>query len=135
MLEIHDLQKSFGDLHVLRGIDLNIQKGDVVAVLGSSGSGKTTLLRCMNFLEHADAGTMVFDGQQVELSRITHAQIHALRRRTGFVFQNYNLFANKTALQNVTEGLVIARKMDKHQADEIARDEQDKVGKGDRCDH
>ena len=85
MLEIHDLQKSFGDLHVLRGIDLNIQKGDVVAVLGSSGSGKTTLLRCMNFLEHADAGTMVFDGQQVELSRITHAQIHALRRRTGFV--------------------------------------------------
>ena len=64
MLEIHDLQKSFGDLHVLRGINLNIQKGDVVAVLGSSGSGKTTLLRCMNFLEHADAGTMVFDGQQ-----------------------------------------------------------------------
>ena len=135
MLEIHDLQKSFGDLHVLRGIDLNIQKGDVVAVLGSSGSGKTTLLRCMNFLEHADAGTMVFDGQQVELSRITHAQIHALRRRTGFVFQNYNLFANKTALQNVTEGLVIARKMDKHQADEIARAALDKVGMGDRCDH
>ena len=135
MLEIHDLQKSFGDLHVLRGINLNIQKGDVVAVLGSSGSGKTTLLRCMNFLEHADAGTMVFDGQQVELSRITHAQIHALRRRTGFVFQNYNLFANKTALQNVTEGLVIARKMDKHQADEIARAALDKVGMGDRCDH
>ena len=127
MLEIHDLQKSFGDLHVLRGINLNIQKGDVVAVLGSSGSGKTTLLRCMNFLEHADAGTMV--------SRITHAQIHALRRRTGFVFQNYNLFANKTALQNVTEGLVIARKMDKHQADEIARAALDKVGMGDRCDH
>ena len=123
MLEIHDLQKSFGDLHVLRGINLNIQKGDVVAVLGSSGSGKTTLLRCMNFLEHADAG------------RITHAQIHALRRRTGFVFQNYNLFANKTALQNVTEGLVIARKMDKHQADEIARAALDKVGMGDRCDH
>ena len=135
MLEIHDLQKSFGDLHVLRGINLNIQKGDVVAVLGSSGSGKTTLLRCMNFLEHADAGTMVFDGQQVELSRITHAQIHALRRRTGFVFQNYNLFANKTALQNVTEGLVIARKMDKHQADEIARAALDKVGMGDRCNH
>ena len=121
MLEIHDLQKSFGDLHVLKGIDLNIQKGDVVAVLGSSGSGKTTLLRCINFLEHADAGTMTFDGQRVALDRITHAQIHALRRRTGFVFQNYNLFANKTALQNVTEGLIIARKMDKHQAETIAR--------------
>lgn len=107
MLEIHDLQKSFGDLHVLRGIDLNIQKGDVVAVLGSSGSGKTTLLRCMNFLEHADAGTMVFDGQQVELSRITHAQIHALRRRTGFVFQNYNLFAIAGVSINLS-GLAIA---------------------------
>ena len=135
MLEIHDLQKSFGDLHVLRGIDLNIQKGDVVAVLGSSGSGKTTLLRCMNFLEHADAGTMVFDGQQVELSRITHAQIHALRRRTGFVFQNYNLFANKTALQNVTEGLIVARKMPRRQADEIARAALVRVGMADRADY
>ena len=68
-------KKSFGDLHVLRGINLNIQKGDVVAVLGSSGSGKQRFWCCMNFLEHADVGTMVFDGQQVELSRITHAQI------------------------------------------------------------
>ena len=135
MLEIHDLQKSFGDLHVLRGINLNIQKGDVVAVLGSSGSGKTTLLRCMNFLEHADAGTMVFDGQQVELSRITHAQIHALRRRTGFVFQNYNLFANKTALQNVTEGLIIARKMPRRRAEEIAHAALVKVGMDDRADY
>ena len=108
MLEIHDLQKSFGDLHVLRGINLNIQKGDVVAVLGSSGSGKTTLLRCMNFLEHADAGTMVFDGQQVELSRITHAQIHALRRRTGFVFQNYNL----VPVLNVYENIVLPIQLD-----------------------
>ena len=135
MLEIRDLQKSFGDLHVLKGIDLNIQKGDVVAVLGSSGSGKTTLLRCMNFLEKADSGTMIFDGQQVELNHITHAEINTLRRRTGFVFQNYNLFANKTALQNVTEGLIVARKMDKHKAEEIARAALDKVGMGDRCDH
>ena len=135
MLEIRNLQKSFGDLRVLKGIDLAIHKGDVVAVLGSSGSGKTTLLRCMNFLEHADEGTMLFDGQKVELNHITHAEIHALRRRTGFVFQNYNLFANKTALQNVTEGLVIARKMDKHKAEEIARGALDKVGMLDRCDH
>lgn len=134
MLEIHDLQKSFGDLHVLKGIDLNIQKGDVVAVLGSSGSGKTTLLRCINFLEHADAGTMTFDGQRVALDRITHAQIHALRRRTGFVFQNYNLFANKTALQNVTEGLIIARKMPRAQAEEIGRAALVEVGMEDRAD-
>ena len=72
MLEIHDLQKSFGDLHVLRGINLNIQKGDVVAVLGSSGSGQNNASALHELLEHADAGTMVFDGQQVELSRITH---------------------------------------------------------------
>ena len=135
MLEIRNLQKSFGDLRVLKGIDLAIHKGDVVAVLGSSGSGKTTLLRCMNFLEHADEGTMLFDGQKVELNHITHAEVHALRRRTGFVFQNYNLFANKTALQNVTEGLVIARKMDKRKAEEIARAALDKVGMLDRCDH
>ena len=128
MLEIHDLQKSFGDLHVLRGINLNIQKGDVVAVLGSSGSGKTTLLRCMNFLEHADAGTMVFDGQQVELSRITHAQIHALRRRTGFVFQNYNLFANKTILENVTLAPIKVRHMDKKAAEDLAMDLLSRVG-------
>ena len=135
ILEVKNLCKRFGKTQVLRGVSFSMEKGEVVAIIGSSGSGKTTLLRCMNFLEHADAGTMVFDGQQVELSRITHAQIHALRRRTGFVFQNYNLFANKTALQNVTEGLVIARKMDKHQADEIARAALDKVGMGDRCDH
>ena len=129
------VHKNFGDFKASDDVSFGIEKGKLVALLGPSGSGKTTLLRCMNFLEHADAGTMVFDGQQVELSRITHAQIHALRRRTGFVFQNYNLFANKTALQNVTEGLVIARKMDKHQADEIARAALDKVGMGDRCDH
>ena len=135
MLQIRNLRKSFGDLQVLKSIDLDVNKGDVVAILGPSGSGKTTMLRCLNFLEKSDGGTMLFDDQRVDLARVTHAEANALRRRTGFVFQNYNLFANKTALQNVTEGLVIARKMDKHQADEIARAALDKVGMGDRCDH
>ncbi|MED9936791.1 amino acid ABC transporter ATP-binding protein [Gemmiger sp.] len=135
MLEIRNLRKAFGPLQVLKGIDLDVNKGDVVAILGSSGSGKTTMLRCLNFLERADAGTMDFDGRRIELHRATHAEINALRRRTGFVFQNYNLFANKTALQNVTEGLIIARKMPRRTAEELAHAQLVKVGMDDRADY
>ena len=135
MLEIRNLRKAFGDLQVLKGIDLDVNKGDVVAILGASGSGKTTMLRCLNFLEKADYGTMTFDGQRVELAHVTRTQVNALRRRTGFVFQNYNLFANKTALQNVTEGLIVARKMPRRQADEIARAALVRVGMADRADY
>lgn len=135
MLEIRNLRKAFGPLQVLKGIDLDVNKGDVVAILGSSGSGKTTMLRCLNFLERADAGTMDFDGRRIELHRATHAEINALRRRTGFVFQNYNLFANKTALQNVTEGLIIARKMPRRMAEELAHAQLVKVGMEDRADY
>ena len=135
MLEIRNLRKAFGPLQVLKGIDLDVNKGDVVAILGSSGSGKTTMLRCLNFLERADAGTMDFDGRRIELHRATHTEINALRRRTGFVFQNYNLFANKTALQNVTEGLIIARKMPRRTAEELAHAQLVKVGMDDRADY
>lgn len=135
MLEIRNLRKAFGPLQVLKGIDLDVNKGDVVAILGSSGSGKTTMLRCLNFLERADAGTMDFDGRRIELHRATHAEINALRRRTGFVFQNYNLFANKTALQNVTEGLIIARKMPRRTAEKLAHAQLVKVGMDDRADY
>ena len=135
MLEIRNLRKAFGPLQVLKGIDLDVNKGDVVAILGSSGSGKTTMLRCLNFLERADAGTMDFDGRRIELHRATHAEINALRRRTGFVFQNYNLFANKTALQNVTEGLIMARKMPRRTAEELAHAQLVKVGMDDRADY
>ena len=135
MLEIRNLRKAFGDLQVLKGIDLDVNKGDVVAILGASGSGKTTMLRCLNFLEKADDGTMTFDDQRVELAHVTRAQVNAMRRRTGFVFQNYNLFANKTALQNVTEGLIVARKMPRRQADEIARAALVRVGMADRADY
>ena len=135
MLQIRNLRKSFGDLQVLKSIDLDVNKGDVVAILGPSGSGKTTMLRCLNFLEKSDAGTMLFDDQRVDLARVTHAEANALRRRTGFVFQSYNLFANKTALQNVTEGLIIARKMPRRRAEEIARAALVKVGMDDRADY
>lgn len=135
MLQIRNLRKSFGDLQVLKSIDLDVNKGDVVAILGPSGSGKTTMLRCLNFLEKSDGGTMLFDDQRVDLARVTHAEANALHRRTGFVFQSYNLFANKTALQNVTEGLIIARKMPRRRAEEIARAALVKVGMDDRADY
>ena len=104
MLQIRNLRKSFGDLQVLKSIDLDVNKGDVVAILGPSGSGKTTMLRCLNFLEKSDGGTMLFDDQRVDLARVTHAEANALRRRTGFVFQSYNLIDYLTPVENVKLG-------------------------------
>ena len=135
MLELHDIKKSFGDLEVLKGIDLTVEQGDVVAILGPSGSGKTTLLRCINFLERASGGEMMFDGERFDLSKISKKGIARLRQKTAFVFQNYNLFLNKTALQNVTEGLIIGRKMPKAEAEEIGRKMLEKVGMADRSDY
>ena len=82
---------------MLRGVDLDVEQGDVVAIIGPSGSGKTTLLRCINFLEKADSGTLIFDNEKLEFDKITKKEIARLRRKTAFVFQNYNLFLNKTA--------------------------------------
>ncbi len=135
MLEIKNIKKAFGELEVLKGVDLTVKQGDVVAILGPSGSGKTTLLRCINFLESADSGSLTFDGETFDLGRMAKKDIARLRRKTAFVFQNYNLFLNKTALQNVTEGLIIARKMNKAEALEIGRKALDKVGLSDRYDY
>ena len=153
MLEIRNVQKTFrtyakpglfhrpgarqaaSELPVLRGVDLTVEKGDVVAILGPSGSGKTTLLRCLNFLETADAGQLTFDGETFDLAQASRADIARLRKKTAFVFQNYNLFRNKTALQNVTEGLIVARKLPKEQADEIGMKMLAKVGLADRADY
>lgn len=135
MLKIQNIRKSFGTNPVLRGVDLNVSQGDVIAIIGPSGSGKTTLLRCLNFLETADEGTMVFDGEQFDMAKTTKKKIAQLRKKTAFVFQNYNLFANKTALQNVTEGLIVGRKMPKEQANELAHRALEKVGLADRCDY
>ena len=133
MLEVQNVHKSFGEREVLKGVGLTVEKGAVVAILGPSGSGKTTLLRCINFLEKADSGSLVFDGEKVDLAHVSHADVARLRRKTAFVFQSYNLFRNKTVLQNVTEGLIVARKMHKAQAEEIAVQMLEKVGMADRC--
>ncbi|MCR4953473.1 MAG: amino acid ABC transporter ATP-binding protein [Treponema sp.] len=135
MLKISDLYKSFGNTQVLKGISLQVQKGKVTAIIGPSGAGKTTLLRCMNFLETADSGQMDFDGIHVDLSRVHKKTMLQIRRKTGFVFQNYNLFANKTALENVMEGLVVVKRIPKNQAREIALAALEKVGLLDRADY
>ena len=135
MLEVKNVCKRFGDLQVLKDVSLNVSKGDVIAVLGPSGSGKTTLLRCINFLETADSGEMVFGGESYDLHAAPRKDVARLRRKTAFVFQNYNLFLNKTALQNVTEGLIVARKMPKAQALDIGMRMLEKVGLSDRADH
>lgn len=128
MLEIRNIHKSFGSTPVLGGIDLDVNQGDVIAIIGPSGSGKTTLLRCLNYLEHADEGTMVFDQETFAMNKISKKDIGRLRKKTAFVFQSYNLFANKTALKNVTEGLIVGRKMPKEQAREIAMKALEKSG-------
>ena len=134
MLEVKGIEKSFDGRKVLRGVDIKVNKGDVVTVIGPSGSGKTTLLRCINFLERAEEGEMIFDGAHYRLKGIGRKDVAALRKKTGFVFQNYNLFRNKTALQNVTEGLVVARKMPKGEAREAGLAALEKVGLADRAD-
>ena len=135
MLEVTQIRKSFGDLEVLKQVDLQVNKGDVVAILGPSGSGKTTLLRCMNFLENADGGELNFDGERFLLGHVSKKDAARLRKKTAFVFQNYNLFRNKTALENVTEGLIIGRKMPKAEAVQIGRQALEKVGLSDREDY
>ncbi|MBQ7282042.1 MAG: amino acid ABC transporter ATP-binding protein [Spirochaetales bacterium] len=132
MLEIHDVRKQFDSLKVLDGISFDVEKSDVFAILGPSGSGKTTLLRCLNFLERADSGTMVFDGKRIDLSKASKAEIAELRKKTAFVFQSYNLFLNKTVLDNVTLGLTAGAGMKKKDAVEIATRMLEKVGMADK---
>lgn len=128
MLTIGHLTKSFGDNRVLNDISLQIDQGQVVAIIGPSGSGKSTLLRCINLLETPDSGTLKIADTQVTAGNISRQQENELRKHTGMVFQHYNLFKNKTALENVTESLIIAKKMTKAQANEIGYALLDKVG-------
>ena len=133
LLEINNLTKSFHGQRVLKGVSLLVDAGDATVILGPSGAGKTTLLRCMNFLETADGGEIVFEGKSRPLNAMTKKEIRAYRMHTAFVFQSFNLFLNKTALGNVTEGLTVARKMDGKQAKRIAIAALDRVGLADHA--
>ncbi len=134
MLVAKNVKKSFGENEILKDVSIDVEKGDVLSILGPSGSGKTTLLRCLNFLWKADGGIMTFDGKEYDLHNATKHEIKEVRLHTAFVFQQYNLFLNKTALENVTEGLIVARKMNKADAIAKARIELEKVGMADRED-
>jgi L-cystine transport system ATP-binding protein len=135
MIEIKDAVKAFGKNEVLKGVSLRVDEGDVVVILGPSGSGKTTLLRCLNFLERADRGSLTIGEEKADLHKASKKQILAIRRKTAFVFQNYGLFNNKTALQNITEGLIVARKVPKAEAIKKAEEVLDWVGLKDKRDY
>lgn len=128
LLTVKDLHKSFNGREILKGIDFEIQKGEIVVMIGPSGSGKTTFLRNLNFLEHANQGSMDFADHHIDLAKPDKKDVQWVRRHSAMVFQNYNLFKNKTALQNIAEGLIYAQGMAKGQANEIANQALDNLG-------
>ncbi len=135
MIKVESLCKRFQDNIVLDDVSFTVEKGDVVAIIGPSGTGKSTLLRCLNLLEKPERGTIEFDGQKIDLASHTAKERLELCRRTAMVFQQFNLFQRKTALQNVMEALLMVKKMDRASARELAVRELEKVGLGDKLDH
>jgi polar amino acid transport system ATP-binding protein len=145
IIEIKGLHKRFGSLHVLRGVDLEVNKGDRIAIIGSSGSGKSTMLRCLNFMEIPSAGQISLDGEligrkqavatdgAVEM-RYSEAELTEVRKRVGMVFQQFNLFPHMTVLENVMEGLTRVKKMRKAIAREKALSQLAKVGLTEKID-
>jgi ABC-type polar amino acid transport system ATPase subunit len=131
MIEIKNLHKYFGDLEVLKGIDLKIEESDVVCLIGASGSGKSTLLRCINYLEKKTEGEIWIDGKPVDE---TEDGINKIRQEVGMVFQRFNLFPHMTVAENVMEGPVTVKNMDKTEARKLAVDLLEKVGIADKAD-
>ena len=135
MIYISELSKTFSGQKVLNNLSLEIQKGEVVALIGSSGAGKSTFLRSLNYLEAPDSGRIKIDDFEVDFEHISQDQILTLRRKLAMVFQQFNLFGRKTALENVKEGLVVVKGLSDQEATKIAREELAKVGLSDRANH
>ncbi|MEW9676846.1 amino acid ABC transporter ATP-binding protein [Lentibacillus sp. L22] len=139
VIKLENIKKSFGDNIVLKGINFTVDKNEVVVIMGPSGSGKSTLLRCITFLEEPDNGVIRLGGVELEAGLSHNKQrktaIRELRQNTGFVFQQFNLFPHRTALENVMEGPMVIKKMDRQQAKEKAIELLTKVGLADRADH
>ena len=134
MIKIENLHKSFNELEVLKGVDLEVKRGEVVAVIGPSGTGKSTLLRCINYLEKPDKGIITIGDVTVDSANHTKKQVRDLRLKTAMVFQSYNLFKNMTVLQNVMEPLVTVKNVDKATAEKAALAMIEKVGLLDKKD-
>ena len=135
MIYISELSKTFSGQKVLNNLSLEIQKGEVVALIGSSGAGKSTFLRSLNYLEAPDSGRIKIDDFEVDFEHISQDQILTLRRKLAMVFQQFNLFGRKTALENVKEGLIVVKGISDQEATKIAREELAKVGLSDRENH
>lgn len=134
MIRISNLHKRFNELEVLRGIDMEINKGEVIAVIGPSGTGKSTLLRCINYLEKPEKGIISIGDETVDAERASKKEIRRLRAKTAMVFQSYNLFKNMTILENVMEPMVTVKKMNRKEAEAIADGLIEKVGLNDKRD-
>ena len=134
-IEINNLHKSYGTNVILDGVDLTIEKGEVVAVIGPSGTGKSTLLRSLNRLETPEKGTFAIDGSVYDLTTHNKKELYALRQNTEMVFQQFNLFKNRDVLKNVMEGLMVVQKLGKDEAREIAMEYLEKVGLADHLGH
>ena len=134
-IHVEHLKKNFGKLEVLKDVSTDIYEGEVVVILGPSGSGKSTFLRCLNLLEKPDEGSMVLNGREYNLKNVKNKEKLEIRRNTSFVFQNYNLFVNKTVLSNVTLGLTVGRHMKKEEAEETGKELLDKVGLAGKYDY
>ena len=140
ILKMLDLHKHFGNHEVLKGIDLNVRRGEVLVIIGPSGSGKSTLLRCLNFLEEYDKGEVLFDGRLVGYRRTKRGKlvknsarnIAAVRKRMGMVFQSFNLFPHMTVLENVVEGPIVVQRIGRKEAERDAKALLERVGLGDK---
>lgn len=128
MISVRGLKKAFGDNEVLKGVDLQVEKGEILTMIGPSGAGKTTLLRSLNWLDTPDEGTIAIDDASIDARHATKRDIHRLRSKSAMVFQHYNLFSNKTALENVTESMILVQKMPRDQAYEKGKQLLDRVG-------
>lgn len=120
MININGIKKSYGDAEILKGIDLEVKDGEVIVIIGPSGSGKSTFLRCLNYLETPDAGTIKVDDFKIDAKNYTKNNVKELRSKSAMVFQNFNLFNNRTVLENVVEGLITVKKMSKRESEETA---------------
>ncbi|SES43915.1 ABC transporter [Butyrivibrio fibrisolvens] len=135
MIQLHNLRKSYGEKTILNSIDLSVNKGETVAIIGPSGSGKSTTLRCINLLERPDSGELTIGDTTYDLKNISNKDILDIRRKTAMVFQNFSLYENKTALHNITLPLIKSRKYDKRTAEAEAIKYLQKVGLEEWKDH
>ena len=135
MIEIKDIHKRYNDLEVLKGISVSIDKGEVISIIGPSGTGKSTFLRCINYLEVAEQGTISFGNETYNLNNMSKKEVNQLRSHSSMVFQNWNLFKNRTALENIMEHLIYVKKLSKDESEEIAKKYLEVVGLSEKKDY